>query len=317
MTAAPIEIGLVGIGKIARDHHIPVLREDGAFRLVTGASAHASVDGLDVHASIEEMLAAHPTLQAVSLSNTPQARFATARAALKAGKHVMLEKPPGATLSEVKILERMAEQAGVTLFASWHSRFSSGAEPARAWLANRRVRRVKIDWREDVRHWHKGQAWIFEPGGLGVFDPGINALSLATAILPHPFRLKTATLDVPSNRAAPIAAELVFEDDAGASIEVGLDFLQTGPQTWDIRVETDDGELVLRDGGSRLTIPGQAETAPPDDGFGGVRTEYRGLYRRFAELIRSGRSEVDLSPMRHVADAFLRGKHVAAAPFDE
>jgi D-galactose 1-dehydrogenase len=76
-------------------------------------------------------------------------------------------------------------------------------EAARSWLAERRLSAVRIDWREDVRRWHPGQAWIWEPGGLGVFDPGINALSIATRILPRAFFLTEGVLRFPENRARP------------------------------------------------------------------------------------------------------------------
>lgn len=32
------------------------------------------------------------------------------------------------------------------------------------------------------------------------------------------------------------------------------------------------------------------------------------LYKRFAELVKSGTSDVDLAPLRHVADAFMLGR---------
>jgi D-galactose 1-dehydrogenase len=306
----PLKIGLVGIGKIARDQHIPCIRANPDFQLIAAASRHAQIEGVSVYPTIEAMLAGAPELDAVALCNTPQERFATAVAAVNAGKHVLLEKPPGGTLSEVKILTELAAGTKRTLFATWHSRFASGVEPARAWLAERKLKSVRIDWREDVRHWHPGQAWIWEPGGLGVFDPGVNALSIATAVLPHPFFLRAGTLDFPSNRAAPIAAELDFEDAAGAPIHLGLDWLQTGPQTWDLRAETEDGELVLSLGGAQLTIQGQSVLATPD-------TEYQGIYRRFSALIRAGASDVDVSPLTHVADAFLRGRRVEVAPFED
>ena len=54
--------------------------------------------------------------------------------------------------------------------------------PAKAWLAGKTIKQAKIIWREDVRKWHPGQDWIFEAGGMGVFDPGINALSIMTDI---------------------------------------------------------------------------------------------------------------------------------------
>ena len=58
---------------------------------------------------IGALLRQSPRVQAVSLCTPPQVRFAVARQALLAGKHVLLEKPPGASLAEVAILsERIA-----------------------------------------------------------------------------------------------------------------------------------------------------------------------------------------------------------------
>ncbi len=121
----------------------------------------------------------------MALCTPPQVRHGLARQALEAGKHVMLEKPPGATLSEVEDLRQVAEAQGVTLQATWHSRYAPAVAPARDWLAGKTITAARINWREDVRVWHPGQDWIWEPGGLGVFDPGINALSIATAVLPR------------------------------------------------------------------------------------------------------------------------------------
>jgi D-galactose 1-dehydrogenase len=305
-----LKIGLVGVGKIAKYQHAPAIRANPAYELIATASRHGVIEGVKSYPTIEELIAGEPELEAVGLCMPPQPRFAAAQTALKAGKHVLLEKPPGATLSEVEILSGLARDARVTLFATWHSRFSPGVEKARAWLLPRAIRSVQIDWREDVRHWHPGQAWIWEPGGLGVFDPGINALSIATRILPKPFFLKSGTLDFPANRATPIAAELKFEDADGIPIGMGLDWLQTGPQTWDVRVETDDGVLLLQKGGSVLVIDGKTLVDEPE-------AEYPGLYRRFAELVAARASEVDVSPLRHVADAFLNGLRRQVAAYVE
>jgi D-galactose 1-dehydrogenase len=309
MSRPPIRIGLVGLGKIARDQHLPTLAASPDFAPVAGADPHAALGGLRCHPSLDAMLAAEPTLDAVALCQPPQARFAAAMAAIAAGRHVLLEKPPGATLSEVKALADAARARGVTLFAAWHSRFAAGVAPARAWLAGRTIRAVRIDWREDVRVWHPGQRWIWEAGGMGVFDPGINALSIATAILP-PFRLLDGRLDMPANCQSPIAADLRFATVDGAPVQVGLDFLQTGPQTWDIAVDTDDGTLLLSKGGAELSIDG----VPQHHASVG---EYHGIYDRFAALVRARESEVDVSPLRHVADAFLRAERREVAAFVE
>ncbi|MDP4005678.1 Gfo/Idh/MocA family protein [Methylobacterium sp. NEAU K] len=304
-----IRIGLVGVGKIARDQHLPVIGASPDFALTAVASRDGRHEGVPNHRTLAEMIARHRDLDAIALCQPPQARFAAAQAAIEAGLHVFLEKPPGATLAEVGVLVEAARAKGVSLFASWHSRYAPGVEHARRWLSGRRIRTVTIAWMEDVRHWHPGQGWIWEAGGMGVFDPGINALSIATHILP-PFFLTGATLSVPENRQAPIAADLHFSDAAGTPIRAVFDWRQTGPQTWDIRVDTEDGPLVLSEGGGALTIGDRLQPLPPE-------AEYRGLYDRFAALIRSGASDVDLNPLIHIADAFMRGERRTVEAFTD
>jgi D-galactose 1-dehydrogenase len=305
-----IRLAIVGLGKIARDQHIPAVSSTEGIELAAIASRNASIDGIAHFGTLDELLAASPDIHAVALCTPPQVRHAQAAAALKAGKHVLLEKPPGATVAELTPLIAAARQTGRTLFATWHSRFAPAVEPARAFLAGRRIKLVTVEWKEDVKVWHPGQAWIWEPGGLGVFDPGINALSILTRILPQPFFLTRAELSFPRNRAAPIAADLAFSDDTGLSIRAEFDWRQTGPQTWDIVVETDAGSLTLGSGGSRLVHDGRTliDEKP---------AEYPGIYRRFVELIANGVSDVDLSPLVHVADAFLLGRRREVEAFLE
>jgi len=308
MTA--IRLAIVGLGKIARDQHIPAIAGTEGIELVAIASRNASIDGIAHFATLDQLLADAPDIDAVALCTPPQVRHAQAAAALKAGKHVLLEKPPGATVSELEPLVAAAREIGRTLFATWHSRFAPAVEPARSFLSNRQIRSVVVEWKEDVRVWHPGQTWIWEPGGLGVFDPGINALSILTRILPRPFFLIGAELSFPSNRAAPIAADLTFSDVTGLAIRAEFDFRQTGPQTWDIRVETDAGLLVLSSGGSRLVHDGRTLVDEK-------QAEYRNIYRRFVELIANHESDVDLSPLAHVADAFMLGRRRDVDPFIE
>ena len=305
-----IRVAIVGLGKIARDQHISAIAETAGIELAAIVSRNASINGIKHFATLDELLDRVPDIDAVALCTPPQGRQALAAAALKAGKHVLLEKPPGATVSELTPLIAEARQTGHTLFATWHSRFAPAVEPARAFLAGRQIRSVVVEWKEDVKVWHPGQAWIWEPGGLGVFDPGINALSILTRILPRPFFLTEAELSYPGNRATPIAANLVFSDGTGLPILAEFDWRQTGPQTWDIRVETDAGRLTLSCGGSRLV---HDDRTLVDES----QAEYRGIYQRFVELITSRVSDVDLSPLLHVADAFMLGRRRDVEPFIE
>src|SRR5262245_16026094 len=153
----PIMLGIVGVGKIVRDQHLPALAKDKDYLLVAAASRNATVDGVANFSTIEEMLASDVGIDAVSLCQPPQVRYEAARAALVAGKHVFLEKPPGATVSEVEDLKALADKKGVSLFASWHSRYAPAVEAARTFLAGTTARKARFIWKEDVRKWHPGQ----------------------------------------------------------------------------------------------------------------------------------------------------------------
>ncbi|RWL73930.1 MAG: Gfo/Idh/MocA family oxidoreductase [Mesorhizobium sp.] len=309
MTSNPIKLGIVGVGKIVRDQHLPAVAKDSDYQLAAAASRHGKVDGIANYSNIEAMLAAESDLDAVSLCMPPQFRYDAARTALEAKKHVFLEKPPGATVSEVEHLKALADKNGVSLFASWHSRYAPAVEAARAFLGSARLTSAAINWKEDVRRWHPNQEWIWEPGGFGVFDPGINALSIATHILP-PMFITSAVLDFPENRAAPVAAHVAFRTSNGLPVTMELDWLQTGPQSWDIVADTDKGKMVLSGGGAKLAVDGKVIHDEPE-------AEYPMLYKRFAEIIRAGTSDVDLAPLQHVADAFMLGKrNVVEAFFD-
>jgi D-galactose 1-dehydrogenase len=141
-----------------------------------------------------------------------------------------------------------------------------------------------------------------------VFDPGINALSIMTRILPRPFFLTQAELSFPRNCASPIAADLAFSDESGLPIKVEFDWRQTGPQIWYIRVETDAGLLTVAAGGRRLEHNDRILVDAQ-------KAEYPAIYRRFIELIANGVSDVDLSPLVHVADAFMLGRRLDVGPF--
>jgi D-galactose 1-dehydrogenase len=307
------KLGVIGLGKIAHDQHFPSIRKNPAFDLVAVSSQRAvAVEGVR-HAFRDwrEMLALRD-LDAVAICTPPQPRHEIARAALEAGKHVLLEKPPAATLSELFDLERIASKTKKVVFTTWHSQYNTAVEQARKALAGQAVTRLVVTWKEDVREWHPGQAWIWEAGAFGVFDTGINALSVLTRIMPTPIFIRAAELAFPSNRDTPIAARIRFgagrrDEDLRAEFEWRHD----GPPIWDMTIETGDGtRLDLLKGASRLEVDGSliADEEP---------AEYEAIYRRFDELLRDGRSDVDAQPFRLVADAFMVGRRITVDAFSE
>ena len=195
MDMIPRSIAFAGIGKIACDAHVPALNDSAEWELAATIRRNAKIDCVDGYEDIDSFLDARPDIGTVSLALPPGPRYDYAAKAVQAGRNVMLEKPPGRTLSECETVADLAREAGVTLYASWHSRMG-------------------------------------------------RAVSEVAA------RLRGATLTVD-----------------GDPVDVGA--------------------------------------------FVG----YPAVYARLTELVCTGESEVDLRPMRHVADAFLIGRHQRSAPF--
>jgi len=138
-----------------------------------------------------------------------------------------------------------------------------------------------------------------------------SALSAWTsAALPDAIVVRRAHFFVPENCEAPVAAEIDFVTDSGAPVMAAFDFRQTGPQSWDIDIETDGATARLAEGGARFFVDGNPVTVPESDG------EYPALYRNFAKLIAAGLSDVDARPFRLVADAFLIAHHTRVERFD-
>lgn len=304
----PIRIAIVGFGKIAADQHLPAIA--GNPRLELAATSSRSGTGpKPVFTDWRELIRSVGNLDAVAITTPPGPRHQIARECLAAGLHVLLEKPPCATLSQVDDLACLAKSQRLALFATWHARHHPAVTEAASALAGKRVAAMEIRWHEDVRKWHPGQQWIWEAGGFGVFDPGINAFSIATAIFPGPLFVRDATLSVATGAQTPVAVEVEFESPAAdGRLSCSLDWRHKQGEEWTIAVRTADGiDLRLTDGGARLSIDGTDRTKA---GMG----EYPDLYRRFVQLIDERRSDVDSRPLRLVADCLLVGRREDVEP---
>lgn len=306
----PIRIAIIGYGKIAEDQHVPSIAGNPRFELAA-TSSRSGKGPKPVFTDWRELVRSIEGLEAVAITTPPQPRYEIARACLEAGLHVLLEKPPCATLSEVENLACVAEMQKRTLYATWHARQNPAVATAAQLLAGKRVESMQIIWHEDVRKWHPGQTWIWDAGGFGVFDPGINAFSIATRIFPGALFVEKAALSYPQDAQSPIAAEIAFASpSANGTLTCSLDWRRSEGEEWTIRVRTSEGdEILLADGGAILSVNG---TARPTPGAG----EYPDIYRRFLDLIDQRRSDVDVRPLRLVADCLLVGSHdiVEAAP---
>lgn len=304
----PIRIAIIGFGKIAADQHVPSIAGNPRFELA--ATSSRSGQGVQpVFPDWRDLLKQVEGLEAVAITTPPGPRYEIVRECIARGLHVLVEKPPTVTLSESDELARLAEAKGVTLFATWHARHNPAVAAAARLLAGKRMSEMRILWHEDVHKWHPGQAWIWEPGGFGVFDPGINAFSIATAIFPGSLFVRSAELSFPENAQTPIAAEIDFASDvADGPLHCSLDWRRTEGEEWTISALTADGaEVRLTEGGSRLFVGGVEQKV-------GKSGEYADIYREFVDLIDGRRSSVDVRPLRLVADCLLASRRRIVEP---
>jgi predicted dehydrogenase len=112
-----MRVGFVGAGAVAELHRL-ALREAPGARLVAIADpdaarrqTRAAEWGVPAYAGVAELLAG-AEIDAVFILSPLQTHFDVASAALAAGKHVLIEKPVGTTVTEVRELAALAARAG-------------------------------------------------------------------------------------------------------------------------------------------------------------------------------------------------------------
>lgn len=133
-------IGLIGAGAIARAGHLPAYRGAG-FRVVAvtdldpaRARSAAAEFGIDrVHADVESLLA-DPRVDLVDIAVTPHAQADIVRAAVRAGRHVLAQKPFSTDLAAAVDLVVAAETAGIRLAVNQQMRWDQVIRSTRALL---------------------------------------------------------------------------------------------------------------------------------------------------------------------------------------
>ncbi|MDY0236433.1 MAG: Gfo/Idh/MocA family oxidoreductase [Gudongella sp.] len=131
-----LKIGIIGCGKIARVRHIPEYIENPnvelrAFynRTFDVAQSYEKTTGGKAYASIEELLASDVDAVSVLVPNRDHA--AVTIQALKAGKHVLCEKPMATTLEDSLAMVETARETGKVLMIGQNQRLAKSHVKAR------------------------------------------------------------------------------------------------------------------------------------------------------------------------------------------
>jgi len=299
----------VGLGKIARDQHLPTIlqSEDFEIAFLVDKTVQTALDAPHFR-SLEDALQSGIGFDAVSLCTSPQPRLQLFEHLLVHACSILLEKPPAGTFAQAAQIGEQVGRSRANIFTAWHSRFAPEVDTARTWMATRELSSGRIEWRENAEKWHPGQDWLWREGGFGVFDPGMNAVSILTELLPgEVLSVGAGQLAIPENSDTPTVAgfQLLAR---GAPIDIEFEFHDRDEETWTIELRATDGSsMLLSQGGAAISI----DCGPVTHS---VSNEYASIYERFAKLVRSGQSDFDAEPLRIIDQVFAKAARKQIAP---
>jgi predicted dehydrogenase len=140
----PLRLALIGCGRIAQVAHLPAIEKvaevelvgvaDPSLTLVRGVAERYRVRRCTTQ--VAELFAA-PDVNAVLLAVPDRYHRALAEAALRAGKHVLVEKPLAATSEDCEALVELVGETGLVLQVGAMKRHDPGVRFARDWLRQR------------------------------------------------------------------------------------------------------------------------------------------------------------------------------------
>lgn len=161
-------IGIIGCGKIAQVRHIPEYAENPDAKLLgfydinlERARELAEKHGATAYETVEELLA-NPQIQAVSICAANFAHAELTIAALRAGKHVLCEKPMAITLQECEAMVEEARKAGKYLMIGHNQRLAKAHSTAKELIDEGLIGRI-VTFRTTFGHGGP-ETWSVDPG---------------------------------------------------------------------------------------------------------------------------------------------------------
>ena len=162
-----IKVGLIGCGKIGQVRHLPEYAANPNCKITAlydinleRAKALAEQYGATAYPSVEALLASDVDAVSVCSSNTSHAEIAIA--ALKAGKHVLCEKPMATTLEDCEAMVAAARAAGKHLMIGQNQRLAGAHKKAKELIEAGAIGKVLTF---KTAFCHAGpETWSVDPG---------------------------------------------------------------------------------------------------------------------------------------------------------
>jgi UDP-N-acetylglucosamine 3-dehydrogenase len=249
----PLGIGLIGLGEVGQ-HHLDGYLSTSRAKLVAVADLSATL----VAAAVERTgatgyldyraLIADPAVEAVDLALPHDLHLPVGLEALRAGRHLLVEKPMAMSVGQCDEMMAAAREAGRVLAVSHNQLFFEPHERALAMLAEGAIGEPKMArLRLGVGGRYPG--WRLDPakaGGGLLFDAGVHRFYMARALFGDPLAIQAST-DVPSPGTESEGTGVVVCDFGGGRYAV-IDANYHNPTgTFDDRIEVagDRGLLAL------------------------------------------------------------------------
>jgi len=128
-THTPLRVALIGYGAAARTFHAPLIAGVPGLVLACIVSRHEATVAQDWPAidclATAEQVWADPSIDLVVIATPNASHFGLAQSALRAGKHVLVDKPCTVTLAQTQTLLALAQQQGRVLTVFQNRRFDS------------------------------------------------------------------------------------------------------------------------------------------------------------------------------------------------
>ena len=189
-----INVGILGFGLSGRYLQAPFYCAHPGFavkRVVTSRADELAEDfpGLEPTARTEDALA-DPTIDLVSIATPNATHYGLARAALEAGKHVLVDKPACATAAQLRELRDLAAHKNLHLFVFQNRRWDSDFLTVRQLLQGDQLGGL-VNYEARYDRWKpapNAKAWKETPGpGAGMlYDLGAHLIDQVLALFGRP-----------------------------------------------------------------------------------------------------------------------------------
>lgn len=257
-----IGFGLVGTGVIAHNHAQAILALARQYDLqlvgVLGRSAAKAREFADKYAlpvASDDPAAffARPDIHVACILTPSGLHLEPALQAIRAGKHLLVEKPLEIDLARVDTMLDAAETAGVAVECIFQARFTEGARALKAVLEAGRFGRLclcsaYIKWHRSAQYYSGWKGTLAVDGGGAVINQSIHAVDLLQWLVGMPseiFAWKTRRVHLDIEAEDTACAALHFPDGAMGSIEATT----AAWPGWERRIEIcgESGSVALED----------------------------------------------------------------------